>query len=293
VPIEQEASTCLPHYRVANVTIVAVSPETQSDKAVLLDISDACAVITLNRPRAYNAMNQELADGLLRSLIACDENPAVRAVLITANGPAFCAGGDIRQMQAHVDRDGHAGIFLKTLTVSLHGAIATIAHMAKPVVTAVNGAAAGAGFSLAMAGDIVLAADNAKFTVAYSAIGLSPDGSLSHYLPRLIGPKLAFELTCSNRTLSAEEARGLGLVAKVFPAAEFQSGARAYTETLSRGPTQALARAKKLFAASYDTSLETQMEYERQFLVECSHTTDFQEGIGAFLAKKPASFRGR
>ena len=268
-----------------------MSQQAQSENAVLLDVSDGYAVITLNRPRAYNAMNQDLADGLLDSLIACDENPGVRAVLIAANGPAFCAGGDIRQMQAHVESDGHAGRFLKTLTVALHCAIATISHMRKPVVTAVNGAAAGAGFSLAMAGDIVLAGSDARFTVAYTAIGLCPDGSLTHHLPRLIGPKLAFELTCSNRTLSAEEARELGIVAKIFEA-ELHASAREYVAMLSRGPTQALGRAKRLFATSFENSLETQMEQERQLLAECGRTADFKEGIGAFLAKRPAGLQG-
>lgn len=266
---------------------------TPSEKAILLETTDEYATITLNRPRAYNALNQDLADELLESLIVCAEDARVRAVLITGNGPAFCAGGDIRQMQAQVERDGHAGRFLKTLTVALHGAIATISRMCKPVVTAVNGTAAGAGFSLAMAGDIVLAASDAKFTVAYTGIGLPPDGSLTHHLPRLIGPKLAFELTCTNRSLSAEEARDLGIVNKVFKSAEFHAAAREYVGRLSHGATQALGRAKQLFATSSANTLETQMEYERQLLSECGHTADFKEGIGAFLAKRPASFQGR
>lgn len=270
-----------------------MSQQVQSEDPVLLEVVDGVGIITLNRPHVYNAMNQDLADGLLRCLITCDEDPNVRAAMIAANGPAFCAGGDIRQMQAHVERDGHAGRFLKTLTVALHGAIATISHMPKPVVTAVNGAAAGAGFSLAIAGDIVLGGSDAKFTVAYTAIGLSPDGSLTHHLPRLIGPKLAFELTCMNRTISAEEARALGIVAQVFPAAELHSSARDYVARLSQGPTQALGCAKKLFATTFENSIETQMEHERQLLVECGRTDDFKEGIGAFLAKKTASFRGR
>jgi 2-(1,2-epoxy-1,2-dihydrophenyl)acetyl-CoA isomerase len=270
-----------------------MNQETMVEKPVLLEVADGYAVITLNRPRAYNAVDQSLAAGLLESLITCDEDRGVRAVMVTGTGPAFCAGGDIRQMQEHVDQDGHAGRFLKTLTVNLHGAMATIGHMAKPVVMAVNGAAAGAGFSLAMAGDLAVAADNAKFTVAYSGIGLPPDGSLTYHLPRVIGPKLAFELTCTNRTLSASEARDLGIVARVFPAAEFQASAREFVAMLSRGPTQALGRAKKLFAASSENTLETQMERERQLLSECGRTEDFREGIGAFLGKRAAQFKGR
>jgi len=265
----------------------------RTEQAVQLEVAGGYAVITLNRPRAYNALNQALADGLLESLIACDEDREVRAVMLTGAGAAFCAGGDIRQMQEHVDRDGHAGRFLKTLTVALHGAIATIAQMTKPVVMAVNGPAAGAGFSIAMAGDLAVAADNAKFTVAYTGIGLPPDGSLTYHLPRIIGPKLAFELTCTNRTLSAEEARELGMVARVFPAAEFPGKAREFVATLANGPTQALGRAKRLFASTFENSLETQMERERQLLSECGRTEDYREGMAAFLNKKPAAFRGR
>jgi 2-(1,2-epoxy-1,2-dihydrophenyl)acetyl-CoA isomerase len=148
---------------------------TQTEPVVLFEVSDSVGWITLNRPKAYNALNRELAEQLLDALIRCDEDESVRAVVITGKGPSFCSGGDIKQMMTAVESDGHAGAFLKTLTVSLHEAIATIAHMNKPVIMAVNGAAAGAGFSLAIAGDLVLAADNARFTIAYTAIGLAPD----------------------------------------------------------------------------------------------------------------------
>ena len=161
---------------------------TPSDLPILFNVADGVGWITLNRPKAYNALNKDLALQLLDTLIRCDEDDNVRALVITGNGPSFCAGGDIRQMMEAVASDGHAAAFLKTLTVSLHEAIATMAHMSKPVIMAVNGAAAGAGFSLAIAGDLVLAADSARFTVAYTAIGLAPDGSSTFTLPRLIGP---------------------------------------------------------------------------------------------------------
>jgi 2-(1,2-epoxy-1,2-dihydrophenyl)acetyl-CoA isomerase len=183
-------------------------------EAVVLDIADGVGTINLNRPKAYNALNIDLAEGLRDAVIRCDEDANIRAVMITGNGPAFCSGGDIRQMMEAVLRDGHAGSFLKTLTVSLHATIATMVHMAKPVITAVNRAAAGAGFSLALAGDLVLAADNARFTVAYTAIGLAPDGSSTFTLPRLIGAKRALELMYTNRPLSAAEAKELGITTR-------------------------------------------------------------------------------
>jgi 2-(1,2-epoxy-1,2-dihydrophenyl)acetyl-CoA isomerase len=184
---------------------------TQSDASVLLDGTEGVGWITLNRPEVYNALNTDMAERLLDAVIRCDEDDKIRAVVITGSGASFCAGGDIRQMIDSGASEGNAARFLKTLTVSLHAATATIAYMSKPVVMAVNGAAAGAGFSLALAGDLVLAADNARFTVAYTAIGLAPDGSSTFTLPRLVGPKRAFELMCTNRryakrlvTLSAQ-----------------------------------------------------------------------------------------
>jgi 2-(1,2-epoxy-1,2-dihydrophenyl)acetyl-CoA isomerase len=266
---------------------------TQGEPAVLLDVTDGVGWITLNRPKAYNAINTDLAERLLDAVIRCDEDDEVRALVITGKGPSFCSGGDIRQMMDAVARDGDAAVFLKRLTVSLHEATATVAHMSKPVIMAVNGAAAGAGFSLALAGDLVLAGENARFTVAYTAIGLAPDGSSTFTLPRLIGPKRAFELICTNRPLSANEARELGLVSHVFPTAQFIEKVREYAVSVAQGPTVALGYAKKLLTLSAQSSLETQMEHERRAIAACGRTGDFREGADAFFAKRPAKFQGR
>jgi 2-(1,2-epoxy-1,2-dihydrophenyl)acetyl-CoA isomerase len=265
---------------------------TQSEPAVLLDVADGVGWITLNRPKAYNAINTDVAGRLLDTVIRCDEDDDVRALVITGNGPSFCSGGDIRQMMDALASDGCAAAFLKTLTVSLHGTIATMAHMSKPVITAVNGPAAGAGFSLALAGDLVLAADNARFTVAYTAIGLAPDGSSTFTLPRLIGPKRAFELICTNRALSANEAKELGLVNQVFAAARFVEQAREFAVSIARGPAAALGFAKKLLTLSAQNSLETQMEHERRAIAACGRTADFREGADAFFAKRSPKFQG-
>jgi 2-(1,2-epoxy-1,2-dihydrophenyl)acetyl-CoA isomerase len=266
---------------------------TQSEPAVLLDVTDGVGWITLNRPEAYNALDMDMAERLLDAVIRCDEDENVRALVISGNGPSFCSGGDIRQMMDAVARDGHAAVFLKTLTVSLHETIATMAHMKKPVITAVNGAAAGAGFSLALAGDLVLAADNARFTVAYSAIGLAPDGSSTFTLPRLIGPKRAFELFYTNQPVPANEAKEMGLVNQVFPAAQFIGQTRDFAVNVAKGPTAALGYAKKLLTLSAQSSLETQMEHERLAIAACGRTADFREGADAFFAKRPPKFRGR
>jgi|HubBroStandDraft_6_1064221.scaffolds.fasta_scaffold01075_9 2-(1,2-epoxy-1,2-dihydrophenyl)acetyl-CoA isomerase len=265
---------------------------TQTEPVVLFEVADSVGWITLNRPKAYNALNRELAERLLEALIRCDEDEGVRAVVISGKGPSFCAGGDIKQMMTAAESDGHAGVFLKTLTVSLHEAIATIAHTSKPVIMAVNGAAAGAGFSLAIAGDLVLAADDARFTVAYTAIGLAPDGSSTFTLPRLIGPKRAFELIYTNRALSASEAKELGMVNQVFPAAKFSDQVRELAVGIAKGPTVALGYAKKLLTLSAQSSLETQMEHERRAIAASGRTADFREGAEAFFAKRPAKFQG-
>jgi 2-(1,2-epoxy-1,2-dihydrophenyl)acetyl-CoA isomerase len=266
---------------------------TQSAPTVLLEVTDGVGWITLNRPKAYNALNTDLAERLLDAVIRCDENHDVRALVITGKGPSFCSGGDIRQMMDAVARDGDAAAFLKTLTVNLHETIATMAHMSKPVVMAVNGAAAGAGFSLALAGDLVLAADNARFTVAYTAIGLAPDGSSTFTLPRLIGPKRAFELIYTNRAVQADEAKELGLVNHVFPAGQFIDHVREFAVNVAKGPTAALGRTKKLLRLSALNSLETQMEQERRAIAACGRTADFREGADAFFAKRPPKFQGR
>ena len=242
---------------------------TQGEPAVLLDVTDGVGWITLNRPKAYNAINTDLAERLLDAVIRCDEDDEVRALVITGKGPSFCSGGDIRQMMDAVARDGDAAAFLKRLTVSLHEAIATMAHMSKPVIMAVNGAAAGAGFSLA------------------------PDGSSTFTLPRLIGPKRAFELIYTNRALSANEAKELGLVSQVFPTAQFIEQAREYAVSVAQGPTAALGYAKKLLTLSAQNSLESQMEHERRAIAACGRTADFREGADAFFAKRPAKFQGR
>jgi 2-(1,2-epoxy-1,2-dihydrophenyl)acetyl-CoA isomerase len=234
-----------------------------------------------------------MASQMLDALIRCDEDEGVRAVVISGKGASFCSGGDIRQMMTAVESDGHAGVFLKTLTVDLHEAIATMAHMSKPVIMAVNGAAAGAGFSLAIAGDLVLAADNARFTVAYTAIGLAPDGSSTFTLPRLIGPRRAFELMCTNRALSASEARDLGMINQIFPAVQFAEQVREFAIGVAKGPTAALGWAKRLVTLSAQNSLETQMEYERRAIAACGRTADFREGADAFFAKRPPTFHGR
>lgn len=258
--------------------------------SVRYEIKDAIATITLNRPQAYNALNLALARELFQAALEADEDRAVRCIVITGAGKAFCAGGDVKDFADNPDR---IGILIKELTTYLHGAVSRLARAQKPVVMAVNGVAAGGGMSFALAGDLVVAAESARFTMAYSRIAASPDGSSSYFLPRMIGLRRALELHYTNRVLTAREALHWGLVTRVLPDAEFAAGVGALARELAEGPTLAFGRAKLLFHQSTQESLETQMELEAQAIAACGHTEDFRNGVSAFARKQPVTFVGR
>lgn len=263
-----------------------------AEDPVLIEREGGLVTLTLNRPDAYNAIDGPLVDALLDALIDCDEDASVRAVMITGAGKAFCAGGNLKAMKAEAEAVGSAGPFLKKLTVSVHGVIATVARMEKPVVAAVNGPAGGFGFSLALACDLVLASENAIFTMAYTKAGLSPDGGSSFFLPRIVGPKRAYDLMVNNEVLSPAEAKDLGIANTIMPADSFMEEARAWCARLAEGPTRAFGAAKRLVASSPDSSLETQMEHERRAIAECGGTADFKEGVAAFVEKRLPDFKG-
>jgi 2-(1,2-epoxy-1,2-dihydrophenyl)acetyl-CoA isomerase len=248
------------------------------------------ATLTLNRPDAYNALNLPLGRELFTASIELDEDPDVRCVVVTGHGRAFCAGGDVKDF---VDNLGRIGAHIKELTTYLHGAISRFARSDKPVIMAVNGIAAGGGFSLALSGDLVVATESAKFTMAYSRIAASPDGSSSYFLPRLVGLRRAMELYFTNRVLSAREAVEWGMVTRAVPDAEFKGAVDALARELAQGPSKAFGIAKRLLHQSTWESLETQMELEAQGIAACGHTEDFKSGVTAFAQKGTPTFRGR
>ena len=259
-------------------------------ETVTYEVAEAVATITLSRPAAYNALDLTLARELFAAALEADEDRAVRCVVITGAGNAFCAGGDVKAFHESADR---AGILIKRLTTYLHGAVSRLARSPKPVIMAVNGIAAGGGMSLALAGDLVVAAESAKFNMAYSKIAASPDGSSTYFLPRMIGLRRALELHYTNRTLTAREAMDWGLVNRVYPDTEFRTATAVFARELAQGPTAAFGRAKLLFHQSTQESLETQMEFEAQAIAQSSATEDFRNGVAAFAQKKPARFVGR
>lgn len=262
-----------------------------SEQAIALEVRDQVARVTLNRPQAANSINLELARALLQALDRCEADSHVRAVVLTGAGAKmFSAGGDLKTFAGLGD---DVGAVVREITLYLHAAVSRLARMRAPVIAAVNGAAAGAGMSLALAADIVLAAESASFTMAYTAAGLSPDGSASYFLPRLIGLRRAQELMLTNRRLSAAEAEAWGLVTRVVPDSELMEAAETLATRLARGPTLAYGAVKRLLADGANAPLETQLEREARTISEIAQTQDAREGVRAFAEKRAPKFSGR
>lgn len=253
-----------------------------------LDIRDGVAHLTLNRPEAANAITLQMGKDLAYAAMRCDEDPAVRAVLISGAGKIFCGGGDVAGFAASGDR---LPALLKELTTYLHAGISRFARMRAPVVVAIRGAAAGAGFSLACAADLAIAAESARFTLAYTRIGLTPDGSSSYYLPRLVGTRRALDLMLTNRMLSAAEALEWGLVNRVVPDDALDKESEALARSLATGPTAAFGGVKRLLLLG-DGGLESQMELEARMIADAGRSADGQEGVKAFVEKRKAAFKG-
>ncbi|MBI2902156.1 MAG: enoyl-CoA hydratase/isomerase family protein [Candidatus Methylomirabilis oxyfera] len=258
-------------------------------KELICTVKGHVATITMNRPDRYNALSIRMIEEFLEVISACEENPDVRAVILTGAGTAFCAGGDVKEFAERLEAISR---HLRRLLTFFHGAISRMNRMSKPVIAAVNGVAAGAGMSLAMACDLAVAAESARFVMAYSKIGATPDGSSTYFLPRLVGLRRALELTYTNRALTAREAETWGLVNRVVPDAELPASVNALAAELAAGPTMAFGRAKRLFLMSEHESLETQMENETQLIAMSSKTADFREGVKAFAEKRRPIFRG-
>ena len=251
-------------------------------------VDNGVAFITLAREDAANAVNLTACQELAEAALAAQEDGSVRAVVLSGKGRMFSAGGDLGAM-AESDEPPK---LLKRMTIHLHAAVAMLARMDAPVIAAVNGTAAGAGFSLVCAADLAIAAENAKFTLAYTAAGLTPDGSSTYFLPRIVGRRRTLELMFSNRVLSAAEALDWGIVNQVVPKGEAGKAAAELAAKLAQGPTAAFGETKRLVLGSNDNSLESQMELEGTAIAQASSSADAKEGVAAFLAKRAAKFSG-
>ncbi|GAB3222995.1 enoyl-CoA hydratase/isomerase family protein [Mycolicibacterium hippocampi] len=255
-------------------------------QTIIFEQSGAVARITLNRPEAANGMDDTMTRELADVAARCD-NAGTKVVVLSGAGRFFCAGGDLKAMAASPLGPGR---FVKGIADDLHRAISTFARMDAVLVTVVNGTAAGAGFSLAAAGDLVVAATSATFTMAYTRAGLSPDGSASYHLPRLIGIRRTHDLMLTNRRLSADEAMQWGLVNYVVDDAEVIGFTDKLVTDLAAGATQSHAAVKKLLLATFDNGIETQMELEGRLLAANADGPDGREGIDAFLTKRKPEF---
>jgi 2-(1,2-epoxy-1,2-dihydrophenyl)acetyl-CoA isomerase len=258
-----------------------------SGDLILFERDGPVARLTLNRPDAANSINLPLAQALLDAVIACDEDRGVRAVLLTGAGRFFCAGGDVGAFGAAGDDLPQK---LKQITACLHMAVSRLARMSKPLVVAVNGAAAGAGVGLAVLGDIVLAAQSAHFTMAYSALGVSPDGGATWLLPRLIGLRRTQELYLTNRRVGSREAQDIDLVTRVVADDSLAAEAAATAATLAGSAGFAVGRTRNLLLASLSESLESQLEAEARAISDCARSPQGREGVAAFVGKRKPDF---
>ena len=248
------------------------------------------ATITLNRPDSANALDVTMARELVDVSIRCDESSDIRAVVIRGAGNLFCAGGDL---SVFADANEDAASVIKLMAGDFHMALSRFNRMNAPTIAAVNGTAGGAGFSLAVATDLAIAVDSAKFVMAYTNAGLSPDGSSSYFLPRRIGDRRTRELMLTNRVLSAQEALDWGVINQVVNAEEFDDAVNKLATSLATGPTRAFGQVKALLNASFDNGMETQMEFETRGIADMVRTEDGKEGINAFLNKRKPEFKGR
>jgi 2-(1,2-epoxy-1,2-dihydrophenyl)acetyl-CoA isomerase len=256
---------------------------------VIFQCDGPVARLIFNRPDVLNAFNKECAVALLEACRTIENDPEIRVVLMKGNGNAFMAGGDV---SAFPTSAAEAPSFFMDILEPFHEAIEIMMGLPQPVVAAVHGAVAGGGLSLAIAADIVITADNTKFTMGYSKLGLSADGSGSWSLPRLVGLRRALELALLSDVYGAEDALRFGLVNRVVPTKSIFDEAEVLVQRLAQAPTVALGHMKNLMRQSFNRSLKDQLKAERDALIACAETSDFREGATAFVSKRAAVFSG-
>lgn len=259
-------------------------------ETILLSIADGIARIRFNRPQVLNALNEPMIRAFRDAAVKIAGDASVRVVVMSGEGRAFLAGGDVGRFHA---AGASAPDVVSDLIVPFHEAITVLNGLAAPVIASVKGAVAGGGLSVAMAADLVIAADDARFTMAYSRIGTSTDGSASWSLPRVVGLRKALELALLSDVIDAPEALRIGLINKVVPLAELEAQTDALAGRLAAGATEALGRIKALMRGSFTTTLPEQLEAERAAFIACAGTSDFAEGAAAFVEKRAPVFTGR
>lgn len=259
-------------------------------ETLLFSETEGVAELTLNRPKARNAINLQMAKELKTITEHCAGSDKIRSVLVTGAGPVFCAGGDLMHFASAGDGLTDA---LDEMMSYYHPALETLATIDAPVIAAINGPVAGAGVGLVASCSLAIASEASNFTLAYGMAGLNPDGSTTYHLPRLIGMRRAEELMLTNRTLSAQDALDWGLISQVAPETDVLEKARSTAARIAKGPTAAFGRTRRLLLASSSNSLSEQLELERQNVLASTRTHDFKEGTQAFAERRPAKFTGK
>ena len=256
--------------------------------SIKLHIENKVAYITLNRPEVFNSFNREMALSLQSILDNCETNNSVRAIVLTGNGKAFCAGQDLKEVTSPELNPG----FKKILEEHYNPIIKKIRSIKKPIIAAVNGVAAGAGANIALASDIIVAHEKVNFIQAFSLIGLVPDSAGTFFLPRLIGFQKAQALAMLGDKISAEEAEQIGMIYKLISLEQFNEEVKTLAEKLANMPTKALGLIKELFNKSMANTLEDQLALESKLQIEAAGSKDYAEGVAAFIEKRTPNFKG-
>ncbi|MDC7994545.1 enoyl-CoA hydratase-related protein [Altibacter sp. HG106] len=253
------------------------------------EISNHVATIRLNRPEVFNSFNREMALALQTILDDMEKNDAVRAIVLTGNGKAFCAGQDLKEVTSAEQNPG----FKKILEEHYNPIIQRLRAIEKPIIAAVNGVAAGAGANIALACDVVIATEQASFIQAFSKIGLIPDSGGTFFLPRLIGFQKASALMMLGDKVSASEAEKLGMIYKVVAAEDFSEVIQNTAAQLAQMPTKALGMTKRLLNESMTNDMTAQLELEGKLQIEAAQSDDYAEGVDAFVNKRKPNFKGK
>jgi 2-(1,2-epoxy-1,2-dihydrophenyl)acetyl-CoA isomerase len=261
-------------------------------KTIQVDTTDHVCTITLNRPDKYNAVNDALSTELGEALKNAERNPEVRVIILTGAGKAFCSGQDLGDLKAKYV-PGHVPHLGADLHKRYNPIITRMATMEKPIIAAVNGVAAGAGCSLALACDMRIAAQEASFIEVFINVGLIPDSGSTWFLPRLVGLGKAMELCATGAKIDAEEALRIGLVNRVVPGASLMEEAHALASKLASLPARGVALTKRLLTRSFETTLAEQLEAEAFAQETAGQTHDHFEGVTAFIEKRKPTFTGQ